>query len=145
MYVVRIHSCTYACMSKRCATWNSYAYMLKHMCRICCTSYHLNISEVSHRKNLSWWTVLGQQKGSKRAHFSRRCGNKSTVGPTVVRKEKSRAVAASMHMYEDKTVGRPKCNNNHFKEYWPGNNLFLLRRAPTGVDDKKIGQTVELR
>ena len=39
---------------------------------------------------------------------------------------------------EEKTVRIPKCNNNHCKEYWPGNHLFLLGRAPTGVDDKKI-------
>lgn len=49
-------------------------------------SYHLNyLIERISVGGLS----LANKKGSKRAHFSRRCGNKSTVGPTVVRKEKN--------------------------------------------------------
>ena len=38
---------------------------------------------------------------TNRAHFSRRCGNKSTVGPTVVRKEKNLGPSQRPWLYNE--------------------------------------------
>lgn len=96
-------------------------------------------SELSHPKNLSWWTVLGQQKGLKTGSLFSPVWKQVNGGSNGCPKRKiSGRRSVHENIMRKKAVGIPKCNNVHFKEYWPGNNLFLLGRAPTGVDDKKI-------